>query len=147
MEINPRYVKRNFLSPKKPGAYAALTGFLKNNPEYADKKEVEKVLSSLKTFTIHKPRFHKQKRRRVVVPGINTIHSADLISYEKYWHSNAGYRWVLLSVDLFSKFVRTLPLKRKSGDEVEKAFKKMYKSRNNIPKYMWVDAGTGSTQK
>ena len=46
---------------------------------------------------------------------------------------------MLTVIDIFSKFVWIVPLKRKTGQEVTNAFSKILKQRR--PSKMWVDKG------
>ena len=52
---------------------------------------------------------------------------------------NRGYKYLLMVLDLFSKYGWIVPLKTKTGLEVSKAFKSIFKK--NKPKMLWVDKG------
>ena len=52
---------------------------------------------------------------------------------------NKGIKYLLTVIDIFSKFVWIVPLKRKTGLEVANAFSSMLKERR--PRKMWVDKG------
>ena len=51
-----------------------------------------------------------------------------------------GYHYVLLAIDIFSRYVWTVPLKDKSGNEVVHAFTKICKER--VPEVVPSDKGT-----
>ena len=50
-----------------------------------------------------------------------------------------GIKYLLTVIDIFSKFVWIIPLKRKTGQEVTNAFSRILKERR--PSKMWVDKG------
>ena len=52
---------------------------------------------------------------------------------------NNGIKYLLAVIDIFSKFVWIIPLKRKTEQKVAKAFPRILKERR--PSKMWVDTG------
>ena len=52
---------------------------------------------------------------------------------------NNGIKYLLTVIDIFSKFVWIIPIKRKTGQEVANAFLRILKERR--PSKMWVDKG------
>ena len=52
---------------------------------------------------------------------------------------NKGYKYLLMVLDLFSKYGWVVPLKTKTGSEVSRAFESIF--RKNKPKKLWVDKG------
>ena len=52
---------------------------------------------------------------------------------------NDGYKYLLVVIDIFSKYGWLIPLKNKSGLNVANAFKNIFKERK--PKKLWTDKG------
>ena len=52
----------------------------------------------------------KFQRRRVNVNGIHEIWVTDLIDMQEFSKDNNGIEYLLTVVDIFSKFVRIIPL-------------------------------------
>ena len=52
---------------------------------------------------------------------------------------NDGVNFVLLCIDIFSRYVWTYPLKNKSGEEVSKAFISVF--QDSVPKRIRSDKG------
>ena len=52
---------------------------------------------------------------------------------------NSGIKYLLTVIDIFSKFVWIVPLKRKPGQNVASAFSMILKE--SIPNKTWVDRG------
>jgi transposase InsO family protein len=52
----------------------------------------------------------------------------DLIDLRSYKESNQGFCWILTTIDVFSKFTQTYPLKKKSAQEVVQCMQKLIHS-------------------
>ena len=50
---------------------------------------------------------------------------------------NKGYRYLLMVLDLFSKYGWIVPLKDKKGETVTEAFKTIFKDGRK-PQYLWT---------
>ena len=61
-------------------------------------------------------------RSRVFVNSIDDIWAADLIDMKAFSKDNNGIKYFLTVIDIFSKFIWIVPLKRKTGQEVANAF-------------------------
>lgn len=59
---------------------------------------------------------------------------------QKFSKWNKGYRYLLMVLDVFSKYGWIVPLKDKKGETVAAAFKKIF-SKGRKPKRLWVDKG------
>lgn len=108
--------------------------------------------------------------RHVIQRGIDDTHQADIYTfyrpkgkiedptynlrtksspidneYKKLLRANDGYKYILVLIDIFSKFVWIQILKTKGGIEVANAFRNIFdqinKSGHNIPKKLHVDEG------
>jgi len=89
---------------------------------------------------LHKPITRKFKRRKVYVSNINKIWSADLMDKSYLSKQNNGYKYLLNVIDLFSKYVYSIPLKSKSQHEVASAFAKLFLKHK--PDKLWTDQGS-----
>ena len=54
---------------------------------------------------------------------------------------NKGIKYLLCTIDLFSKYTFVIPLKYKKGISIVNAFDKMIKQSNRKPNKKWVDQG------
>ena len=81
----------------------------------------------------------KLQRRRANVNGIDEICAADVIDKQEFSKDNKGINYVLTVIDVFSKFVWSIPLKRKTGQKVANAFSGILKERR--PSKVWADKG------
>jgi hypothetical protein len=86
---------------------------------------------------LHRGIVRKFPRRKVYAPGVNNTWSCDLIDYLSLKKYNEGYAYILICVDVFSKFVRAVPLKDKSALTVLRAFHTF----DTLPQKLWTDRG------
>lgn len=104
-----------------------------NNKNTSIKREVVNEL--------HRPARRNFKRRRVIIRGLNDLFQADLVEMIPYAKINRNYRYILIVINTFSKFVWAFPIKRKSGKEVTEAISKIFTRRQNVPKNLQTDLG------
>ena len=90
---------------------------------------------------MHKPIRRKFERRHVDIFEIDDTWGADLIEMQEWSKQNKGFRYMLNVIDVFSKYVWSIPLKNKKGITVLDAFKVIVKESDRIPNHLWVDEG------
>ena len=64
--------------------------------------------------------------------GIDEIWAADLIDMQSFSKHNNGIKYLLTVIDICSKFVWIVPLKRKTGREVVNVFSRIIKELRPI---------------
>lgn len=60
---------------------------------------------------------------------------------QEWSKENKGFRYILNVIDVFSKYLWSIPLKNKTGAVVVEAFKSIVKNSKTLPKFLWVDKG------
>ena len=88
---------------------------------------------------LYKPVARKFQTRRVNVHSMDEIWAADLIDMQAFSKDKNGIKYLLTVIDIFSKIVWIVPLKRKTGKKVACAFSRILKERR--PCKTWVDRG------
>jgi hypothetical protein len=83
-------------------------------------------------YELHRPIRHKFQRRKVYSNYIDHIHSGDLIDFTK---EHKGY--VLVNIDIFSKYAWIFFIKNKTPEEIIKCYKEIFKDRK--PELLWWD--------
>ena len=89
---------------------------------------------------LHKPIKRKFTRRRVIANHIDGIWAADLVEMQRFSKWNKGYKYLLMVIEVFSKYGWIIPLKDKKGETVSKAFKTIF-IKGRKPEYLWTDKG------
>ena len=67
---------------------------------------------------LHKRALKKFVRKHVKIVGIDDLWQADIFELIPYSKENNGYKYVLVVLDCFSKYLWIEKLKSKSGEEV-----------------------------
>ena len=95
------------------------------------------------TKELLKPKRRRFRRRPVLAGGgIDSIWTADLLDIHQYARQNKGYKFILVVLDVFSRFAWARPLKNKSGKQVANALKDIIEVDRRRPKKLWTDEGT-----
>ena len=90
---------------------------------------------------LHKPIRRKFKKRVVFAKNVDDIWAADLVEMQPFSKFNDGYKYILMIIDVFSKFGWGVPLKTKTGIAVAEALKEIFKKNNKPPNALWTDKG------
>jgi hypothetical protein len=78
------------------------------------------------------------------VEGLYDQFDADLIVIPKYAAANDGIQYLLVAIDVFSRFVWVVPLKNKTGPLVKAAFSKIFR-QGRKPRRIRTDRGSEFT--
>lgn len=99
----------------------------------------EQYLKQL-ALELHKPAFKKYKTARVIVSSKNDIWSADLMDMGVK-NSQSIYRYILVVVDAWTKYVWVGLAKDKKADTILELLKEIL-ATGNVPRRLWVDQGS-----
>lgn len=91
---------------------------------------------------LHKPARKNFPRRRVIVKGLNDLIQADLVEMIPYAKFNKGFKYILVVINAFSKFVWAYPIKQKTAKDVVAAIEKVFQHKKNLVKNIQTDMGT-----
>lgn len=94
------------------------------------RKQVIDWMRSQPTYTLHKDRRIKFKRCHYNITNIDDLWEMDLIDMQKYSRNNKGYKYILAVIDCFSKYAWCIGIKRKTPDEIIRAFNEIFTSTN-----------------
>ena len=133
-------IQNTYFNPSAPGSFSAISGFLRNH-KFKDKKTVEKTLNDLKTFSLHKPIRKVWIRRKVIVATSRDVCATDLIDVSNLSSENDNKNWILLIVDVFSKYLWAYEMSTKSADSVYRVFAKHFKQKDRRCNRLWSDSG------
>ena len=90
---------------------------------------------------LHKPITKTFSKRSVISNGIDEIWVADLVEMQKFSKWNKGIKYLLMVIDVFSKYGWIRGLKDKKTETVSKAFDDIFKSKRK-PQMLWTDKGS-----
>ena len=91
---------------------------------------------------MHKPIIRRFKKRKVIVVDIEDIWSADLVDMQQLKSYDHGFSYILNVIDVFSKFVWSVPIKDRTGKTITNTFQSIVKTSKRKPNKLWVDNGS-----
>ena len=100
------------------------------------------------TNELHKPIIRIFKKRKVYSSSRDNIWGVDLADMQSLSKYNKGIKYLLCTIDLFSKYAWVIPIKDKKGTSIVNAFKKIISQKSEAeskgrrkPNKIWVDQG------
>lgn len=114
-----------------------------------DRDGKEEWLTTQTTHQIHRPARKHYPRRPFVVHSLDEMWQLDLSDMQWYKRENDGYAWILFAIDVFSRFLWTRPLRRKTGEETAAALTDLFctvsedpEKHHTLPRIVYVDRGS-----
>ncbi|WAR09981.1 YMD3-like protein [Mya arenaria] len=139
------YLKTIYYDAKHPGGFAGPQKLYKVVQKEGKFRigmhRIRKFLHDQESYSLHKPVRRRFQRNHVISAGKDDLWMADLIDMDKFADSNEGFKYILLLIDTFSKYVWLEPLKHKTGDEVAKAFRTIFTTSGRSPNKLITDKG------
>ena len=89
-----------------------------------------------------KPKRIRFPRRRIFSSNVDSIWTMDLLDIHRFSRQNKNFRFILVMLDIFSRFAWARPLKDKTGGEVSTAIQDIITSSGRKPDRIWSDKGT-----
>ena len=96
---------------------------------YRRTKDKDKTIDWLRgqdAYTLHKRVVTKFRRRPTMVSGSNEQVQVDLMDVSRHADDNAGTRFILTAVDVFSRKAWVFPLRSKGGEDVSRALRQLF---------------------
>ena len=138
-QITSSHVKQlNKLYTKGSAAFGSIA-YLKKASGLPRSKVVQ-YLQSKAPYTKYKQFRKTFPRLKAVAYRINEIWSVDVAYMDKIAHHNNGVKYLLVAVDVLSRYLRVQPMKALYAKDAVEAFKKMIKQKK--PEKVWTDKGS-----
>ena len=121
-------LQKHYFDPKHPIAYAGVDKiyrWFRQKGYKLTRTKIKNWLLNQEDYAIHKqPRRHFT-RRRVISPYPGYMVDADLADYSLYAKQNDDFKYFLLCIDVFSRFVWVQALRTKTSKEMIEAFERL----------------------
>lgn len=133
-----------YFNVKQPGAFAGpnkLHTILTQNGYVVKIDEIKKWLQKHDAYTLFKPIKYRFKRNRIVTTGLDYMWDADLAEVGNIAEHNDGYRYLLVAIDVFSRYLWIEPVKTKQQNEIKSAFERIFAKTNRRPQRLRTDKG------
>lgn len=102
---------------------------------------VKQIMSSIPTYSLHKPLKARYLRNPIVVPSIHSIWFGDLCDMTKLSRHNEGIKFILVMCDGLSRSIYLAPLKRKTGNNVRDGICEIFERIKQKPITIMTDRG------
>jgi hypothetical protein len=126
-----------------PAAYAGVEKLQREVKK--PRREVLDFLQRSDTYTRYKPARRHFQRRKTIALYKNELFQSDLADFQKLSRYNKGYKYILVVIDVLSKFVFYVPVKSKRFKDMKPAFVKVFAVAK--PKLLQTDRGTEFVSK
>ena len=103
--------------------------------------QIKEWLMKQDAYTLHKPIRRRFKRNRVIVGRIDQQWQMDLADMQSMQKFNNSYRYLLVCINVFSKYAWVVPLENKTSLSLVEAFKTILASGRK-PEKIITDQGT-----
>lgn len=128
-----------YFDPSQPGSYSSFEKFYKTVKDKVSRQDLRNGLLETDAYTLHKYKRKHFKRNRIIVGGLNQQWEADVAFMNDLAKDNDGYKYFVVFIDCFSRYLYTHPLKTKEGKEMVQVMKTIFERK--IPQKLRTDAG------
>ena len=104
------------------------------------RSKIVRSLQSKAPYTKYKQFTKKLPRLKAVAFRINEIWSVDVAYMDKVARHNNGVKYLLMAVNVLSRYLRVQPMKALYGKDAVEEFKKMIEKKQ--PEKVWTDKGS-----
>jgi transposase InsO family protein len=147
------YLESKYSKPSGAGSYLGAEKLYDAVREegiyYITFKDIQDWLQEHQSYSLHRRVRRVKKRRRVMVAGIDDQFEADLaiLNAPEYEENNDGFKYLLVVIDVFTRYLWVRPLKNKFSTTVVKAFQQIFKQNGREPRRLRTDRGSEFTSQ
>jgi len=139
-----KYLKKIYSNPNHPGSFSGpekLYQAVKSDGKFdLGRSRIRKWLQGNSSYTFNRIAHRKFKRNEVITAGLDALWDADLMDFTYYKKQNDNFCYILLTIDIFSRFTWLRPLKTKSSGDVITMMKSIFDDGRK-PDAMRTDKG------
>ena len=139
-----RYLSSIYFDVKHPASYAGagkLYKIVSNEGKFKiGRRQIQRWLQYQEAYSMTRRARRKVPRSRVIVEGIDSMWDMDLMDMVSLGKHNDQYRYVLVAIDIFSRYVWCEPVQSKRGADVVVAVERIV-SDSRQPETVRTDRG------
>ena len=140
--LNTKLLEKLYNDPKKGfRGVSNLLAAARKVDRRITRKEVVAYLHTNNAYTRHFPKARHIQHNPWVATGPDSHHMADLAMLPTLKRYNKGFCYILVVVDVFSRYVFARPLKNKECSTVTTAYEDILHSSWRIPARLYTDKG------
>lgn len=145
MSNHTDYLRELYYTPGKPGAYAGPEKFyqaVKQEGKYKiGRQRIRQFLNNEDSYSLYKPIRKTFPRSKVIVNTIDSMWDGDLADVSNIVSHNDGYKFLLVLIDIFSRYLFIVPLKNKHHQNIVDGLKLVFQKRRK-PNTLRTDKGS-----
>lgn len=139
------YLRKLYYTPGSPGAFAGpeklYQAVREDGKHKIGRMRIRQFLNNEDPYSLMKPIRRSFPRSRVVVDTIDSMWDGDLADVSNLSSENDGYKFLLVLIDIFSRFLFIIPLKNKQHQSVTDGLKSAFQSGRK-PQTLRTDKGS-----
>ena len=139
-----QYLSTLYFDTRSPASYLGpekLYQYVKSEGKFKiGRYRIRKWLQAQESFSLTRGARRKFQRSRVIVNGIDSQWDIDLMDMVDVAKHNDGYKYVIVCIDIFSRFCLCRPIKSKTGRDIVDALQTIL-SGSRKPNMIRTDRG------
>jgi hypothetical protein len=130
-----------YYDPTSSACYAGRGPLISKTKSKTHPRKTKEWLLTQDPYTLHTQKRKSFVRNKYIVSNIDDLWQADLAILKNISKYNDGVKYLLVVVDVFSKYSWLRPLKNKAAKEVNDAFESIFKAEGRKPRDIQCDKG------
>ena len=139
-----QYLKKHYFHPGSPIFFTnpvKLHNHLKKSGYNVTLPYLKEWVKEQEAYSLHKQARHTFPRLRHVLKGKHHLYDADLADMKDLEQQNQNFKYLLVIIDGYSKFLSVRPLKTKTAQVVKQAVEEIFNTMSK-PEVFRTDSGT-----
>lgn len=136
-----KILEKVYYDPTSSACYAGSEPIIRKTKNTYHPRKTREWLLTQDAYTLHTPKRKNFPRNKYIVSNIDDLWQADLAILKNISKFNDGVKYLLVVVDVFSKYGWLRPLKNKTAKEVNAAFESIFESEGRKPRNIQCDKG------
>ena len=135
-------LENQYFDPQNEAGFSGARNLIRINKKKIPDKKIKKWLTKQDAYTLHKTIRRKFPRLFYDVNARDQVWEGDLMQMTSFKNYNDGFSYILVLIDVLSKYAWTELLRGKTTQEVTKAFEKILENNKGcFPAMLQTDRG------
>ena len=139
------YLRKLYYTPGNPGSFGGpekLYQAVKQDGKYKiGRRRIKQFLNNEDSYSLMKPIRRSFPRSKVIVDTIDSMWDGDLADVSNISSNNEGYKFLLVLIDIFSRYLFIVPLKNKQHQNITDGLNAIFK-KGRKPHTLRTDKGS-----
>ena len=140
MDVRRETLKDAYYDVKRTSSYGGVERLCKGVPG-VPRRLVQEFLMGEETYSHHKPVRKKFTTNSIVSEAPDHMWQADLADMRNYSTYNGGIKYILFVIDVYSRFLWTIPIKDKKAETIARAIVELFYDTSRVPGFLVTDSG------